>query len=357
MAAPAMSSGRPMRLHRAPRRRSASPKASRVAAIIFDSKGPGAMALTVIRGRASAPGGASAGGRPPWTPSRSTSRATGTWMPSMDPMLMTRAGSSVGRGRARSRGSRNFVVWNTPFTLSDSTRSHAASSNCSKGAPPRVARVVHEDVRGAPRVGRRHPPGPDTRPRWTGRRRASRIDPRLASSVAAASHASALRDDTYDLAPRRPRTRRRSSADAARAAGDERGLAGDGEQVCHAVAPRTAGPRRYRPARAGAIGGGTRGGGDVASRRLTMPDGADGRRAGSRRLGARAPRLHPAALTHRWPRSAGSRGSRSTALPTASRPRRTRRRARHPTPPSRAGRRTGRGTRAPAAGCTWPPSR
>ncbi len=44
-----MSSGRPMRLSGAPAA-ICSPKASRVAAIILDSKGPGAMALTVIEG-------------------------------------------------------------------------------------------------------------------------------------------------------------------------------------------------------------------------------------------------------------------------------------------------------------------
>ncbi len=49
MATPAMSSGRPMRFIGA-LATIWSPKASRVAAIIFDSNGPGATALTVIRG-------------------------------------------------------------------------------------------------------------------------------------------------------------------------------------------------------------------------------------------------------------------------------------------------------------------
>jgi hypothetical protein len=49
MAAPAMSSGRPIRFMGALAAIWA-PKASRVAAIIFDSNGPGAMAFTVIRG-------------------------------------------------------------------------------------------------------------------------------------------------------------------------------------------------------------------------------------------------------------------------------------------------------------------
>ena len=49
MAAPAMSSGRPMRRSGA-LAAICSPKASSVAAIIFDSKGPGAMAFTVMVG-------------------------------------------------------------------------------------------------------------------------------------------------------------------------------------------------------------------------------------------------------------------------------------------------------------------
>src|SRR4030095_4047636 len=61
----------------------------------------------------------------------------GTCRPSIDPMLMTRAGSSTVPA-ALSSGSRNRVRWNTPFTLRDRTRSHAASSNSSRGAPPRA---------------------------------------------------------------------------------------------------------------------------------------------------------------------------------------------------------------------------
>ena len=49
MAVPAMSSGRPMRLSGA-EAAIWSPKASSVAAIIFDSNGPGAMAFTVTAG-------------------------------------------------------------------------------------------------------------------------------------------------------------------------------------------------------------------------------------------------------------------------------------------------------------------
>ena len=49
MATPAMSSGRPMRLSGA-EAAICSPNASRVAAIIFDSNGPGATALTVMVG-------------------------------------------------------------------------------------------------------------------------------------------------------------------------------------------------------------------------------------------------------------------------------------------------------------------
>ena len=59
---------------------------------------------------------------------------TGTCSPSIDPMLMTRAGSSSPLAASRV-GRRNFVRWKTPFTLRSSTRSHAASSNSSIGVP------------------------------------------------------------------------------------------------------------------------------------------------------------------------------------------------------------------------------
>ena len=49
MAAPAMSSGRPIRFNGA-LDAICSPKASSVAAIILDSKGPGAIAFTVTSG-------------------------------------------------------------------------------------------------------------------------------------------------------------------------------------------------------------------------------------------------------------------------------------------------------------------
>ncbi len=98
-----------------------------MAAIIFDSNGPGAMALTVIAG---------ARRRARWRVSWCTAAfddeyanvsSIGTWMPSIDPMLMTRAGSSAVPAFSSS-GTRNLVRWNTPFTLRASTRSHAASS-------------------------------------------------------------------------------------------------------------------------------------------------------------------------------------------------------------------------------------
>ena len=55
MATPAMSSGRPMRFIGADAA-IWSPKADSVAAIIFDSNGPGATALTVISGASCEPG-------------------------------------------------------------------------------------------------------------------------------------------------------------------------------------------------------------------------------------------------------------------------------------------------------------
>src|SRR5687767_14025348 len=106
MAVPAMSSGLPMRLSGADWAM-ASPAAFSVAAIIFDSKGPGAMALTVIAGARNL-----ARCRVSWCTADFDAEYEyvsiwGTWLPSMDPMLMTRAGFS-GDPASVSWGSRNL---------------------------------------------------------------------------------------------------------------------------------------------------------------------------------------------------------------------------------------------------------
>ncbi len=51
----------------------------------------------------------------------------GTWIPSIEPMLMTRGGSSS-VAAASSSGRRKRVRWNGPLTLMFSTRFQAASS-------------------------------------------------------------------------------------------------------------------------------------------------------------------------------------------------------------------------------------
>src|SRR5664280_1094965 len=73
MATPAMSSGRPMR-SRGAAAAIWSPNASRVAAIILDSKGPGATALTVMVGARRL-----ARWAPQWAPALLTSTSTRPW--------------------------------------------------------------------------------------------------------------------------------------------------------------------------------------------------------------------------------------------------------------------------------------
>src|SRR5579863_7024746 len=60
--------------------------------------------------------------------------STGTWIPSIDPMLMTRDGFP-GVEPASRRIRKNLVVWNTPCTLRSRTRCHEAVSWSARGAP------------------------------------------------------------------------------------------------------------------------------------------------------------------------------------------------------------------------------
>src|SRR5918999_1391335 len=74
-------------------------------------------------------------------------------MPSIEPMLMTRAGSSAVPAAAR-RGTRNRVRWNTPFTLRSRTRSQAASSNSAIGAPQVAPALLTRTSRRSSRAAR-----------------------------------------------------------------------------------------------------------------------------------------------------------------------------------------------------------
>ena len=98
-----MSSGRPMRFIGA-LAAIESPKLSSVAFIIFDSNGPGAIALTVTFGASRL-----ARCRVSWCTAAFADEYAyvsiiGTWMPSIDPMLMTRGGIVFGRRRLRAAG-------------------------------------------------------------------------------------------------------------------------------------------------------------------------------------------------------------------------------------------------------------
>src|ERR671911_625343 len=120
-------------------------------------------------------------------------------MPSIDPMLITRAGWSA-LPAASSSGTRNFVRWYTPLTLSASTRSQAASSNWSRGAPhvapALLTRMSRLDSRAATASARRrHSASLD---RSAGMASHS---PTFDSSAATSSQTSALRDEMMTLAP------------------------------------------------------------------------------------------------------------------------------------------------------------
>ena len=201
MAVPAMSSGWPMRPI-GTCCRIESPKASSVAAIIFDSNGPGAMALTVIcRGRAAGQvagevvhGGLGGG-------VRVRLHASGTWRPSIEPMLMTRAGSLGGAGGAQAGRRKLGEV------------EDALDVEVEHAVPRGVVELVERRAPGGPGVvdqdverGRRRSTTSSAR-----RRHSSSVERSAGdgvrtcrardSSSATASHTSALRDEMLTLAP------------------------------------------------------------------------------------------------------------------------------------------------------------
>src|SRR6476620_9919780 len=197
---PAMSAGLPMRFIGA-LAAIESPKAESVAAIILDSNGPGAIAFTVILG---------ARWRARWRVSWCTPALAveyeyvsiiGTWMPSIEPTLMTRAGSpSV--AAASSNGRRNRVRWYGPFTLMLSTRSHAASSWSASGAPQVAPALLISTWRRSSRdaissASRRHSASVD---------RSAGIpmhSPTADRRSATSATTSAFRDETYTFTPAR----------------------------------------------------------------------------------------------------------------------------------------------------------
>src|ERR1700722_8632818 len=114
-------------------------------------------------------------------------------------MLMTRAGASTDPA-FRSSGTRNLVRWKTPLTLRASTRSNAASSKSSSGAPQvapalltRMSRASSRDATSSAR--RRHSASVE---------RSAGIPmqvPFLDSSAATASTTSAFREEMYTFTP------------------------------------------------------------------------------------------------------------------------------------------------------------
>ena len=198
MVTPAMSSGRPMRL-RGAAAAICSPNALRVAAIIFDSNGPGAMALTVMVGA-----NCLARCRVRWCTAALDAEyeyvsSAGTRRPSMEPTLMTLLGSSA-EPAASSSGRKNLVVWKTPCTLRLSTRSHEAVSCSSSGAPQVApALLTSTSTRGcaaATAVANVRAPS-------SFERSATMPEhvPKAESSATAPSTASALREATTTVAP------------------------------------------------------------------------------------------------------------------------------------------------------------
>ncbi|KAF0964853.1 hypothetical protein MLGJGCBP_02009 [Rhodococcus sp. T7] len=104
-------------------------------AIILLGNGPGAMALTVIRSAASVAASLRVS---MWTaallaPYEKLS-VPDTTSPSIDPTLITRAGS-VSVAAARRLGSSAWVSMNTPLTLMSKILSNPAAGNSSIGAP------------------------------------------------------------------------------------------------------------------------------------------------------------------------------------------------------------------------------
>ena len=132
---------------------------------------------------------------------------------------------------ASSRGRKNLVVWNTPWTLRLRTRSHEAVS-CSTSGAPQVApalftRTWTPVALGGDRLGE-GPRAPSSVERSAAR---PRHDPYADSSATVASTASALREAMTTSAPPATKPAGDHPADAPRAAGDHDGLAGDGEEL------------------------------------------------------------------------------------------------------------------------------
>ena len=143
-----MSSGRPMRPS-GDDFAIESPKLRSVSAIIFDSNGPGAIAFTVMCLRPSC----AARWRVSWWIAALLDEYAyvsmiGTWMPSIDPMLMTRAGSSA-VAAASSSGRSARVRKNGALTLSRVHLVPGAVGVLGERRAPVRARVVHEDVQRA----------------------------------------------------------------------------------------------------------------------------------------------------------------------------------------------------------------
>src|SRR5918994_317553 len=148
-------------------------------------------------------------------------------MPSIDPMLITRAGWSA-LPAASSSGTRNFVRWYTPLTLSASTRSHAASSNWSRGAPhvapALLTRMSRLDSRAATAsASRRHSASLD--------RSAGGGSPPPPLHNSAPPPALGKRNEPPPPAPDNPGGAPRPAPPPP--AGDDRRLACDGEQLVH----------------------------------------------------------------------------------------------------------------------------
>ena len=243
IAAPAMSSGRPMRFKRRRAPRCRSPKSRSVAAIIFDSNGPGAIAFTVMCLRPRLPGEVTR-----QLVDRGLARRVGVRLEhrDLDPVDRTdvdhprrvvgvAAASSKRQERARQKERRLDVEVEHLVPR--------VGGKLGEGRTPGRARVVHEHVQAASRARRSPPRAGCRRLRRTGRPAGSRTSPIFESSAATSSHTSRLAGGDVDLRPGLDVPSGDHRSDPAAPAGHEGGLAIDAEQIRHAF-PLVAGVQR-----------------------------------------------------------------------------------------------------------------
>ena len=195
IAAPAMSSGRPMRPSGDDRAIVVAEVAQRRGHHLrLERSGRDRVHRDVLAARA----GARGGGVNWWIAALLDEyeyvSSIGTWIASIEPMLITRAGSSAVAGRLELRQQRPGEEERRLHVEVEHLVPRVGRELGERRAPG-GARVVHEDVRACPRARRSRRRGRCTRPRST--RSAGRLTqvPTFESSAATSSHTSFLRDE------------------------------------------------------------------------------------------------------------------------------------------------------------------